>query len=168
MGCQTRVTIGEFLTFSICTHDPDTGELTDTDFVPIYRIYEDEVAVPILTGVMAKLDGAVTRGFYTEQIDCSTANSFEDGKSYTIYIEATVDTRTGGISFAFVAESIIVILEILLSGEFDIARGLSGIFDVAKGLSGVFDTTEGLGGEFDTTKGLRGEFDTDRDLEGEV
>lgn len=149
MGCQTRVTIGGFLTFSICAHDPDTGELTDTDFAPIYRIYEGEVAVPVLTGVLAKLDDANTVGFYTERIECSTANGFEDRKTYTIYVEATVDTRTGGISFAFVARSVYVVQGVSLSGE--------------------FDTTESLGGEFDTTEGLRGEFDVDETgLGGEV
>ena len=101
MGCQSEVYIGHDLTFSICTHDPDTGELTDADFVPIYRLYEDETAVPILNGNMAKLDDANTTGFYTELIDCSLINGLEHGKSYTIYIQATVDGDTGGIAFSF-------------------------------------------------------------------
>ena len=101
MGCQSQVNIGDFLTFSICTHDPDTGELTDADAAPIYRLYEDETVVPILTGIMATLDGVNTTGFYTERIDCSIINGFEDGKSYTIYIAATVDGDTGGITFSF-------------------------------------------------------------------
>jgi len=108
MGCQTRVTIGDFLTFSICTHDPDTGELTDTHFAPTYRIYEDEIAPPILTGSMAKLDDAGTTGFYTERIACSAANGFENRKSYTVYIRATVFAATGGIVFSFVARDRIV------------------------------------------------------------
>lgn len=108
MGAQTRVTIGDFLTFGICTHDPDTGESIDTDFAPTYRIYENEVIPPILTGSMAKLDDANTLGFYTERIACSEANGFEDAKSYTIFIQATVDSRTGGISFTFVARARII------------------------------------------------------------
>lgn len=103
MGCQTDVDIGDSLTFSVVTHDPDTGVLTDADAVPSYRIYEDETATPILTGNMAKLDDANTVGFYTEQIACTAANGFESGKSYTIYIEATVDSDTGGITFGFKA-----------------------------------------------------------------
>ena len=103
MGCQTQVIIGDFLTFGICTHDPDTGESIDTDFAPTYRIYEDEVIPPILMGSMAKLDDANTLGFYTERIACTEANGFEDRKSYTIYMEATVFGSTGGIVFAFVA-----------------------------------------------------------------
>lgn len=105
MGCQSNVVLGENLTFSICTHDPDTGVLTDADGAPSYRLYEDETATAILTGSMAKLDDANTTGFYTEQVACTTANGFELNKSYTIYIEATVDSDTGGISFAFTVQS---------------------------------------------------------------
>jgi len=101
MGCQSDVYIGHFLTFGICTHDPDTGALTDADVDPTYRIYEDETAGPILTGTMEKLDDANTLGFYTERVECSALKGFEHGKSYTIYIEATVDSDTGGITFGF-------------------------------------------------------------------
>lgn len=102
MGCQTRIVVENSLTFAICTHDPDTGELIDTDFAPAYRVYEDETAVPVRTGAMVKLDDVNTIGFYTERIACNSASGFEDRKTYTIYIEATVDGVTGGISYAFV------------------------------------------------------------------
>ena len=52
---------------------------------------------------MAKLDDTNTTGFYTETIACTTANGFENGKSYTVYIEATVDSDMGGICYAFKA-----------------------------------------------------------------
>lgn len=101
MGCPESVYIGDNLVFSVCTHDPDTGVLTDADAVPIYRIYEDETGTAILTGSMAKLDDDNTTGFYTESIACTKANGFENRKTYTIYIEATVDVDTGGIRFSF-------------------------------------------------------------------
>ena len=101
MGCQSEVDIGDYLTFSVTTHDPDTGVLTDADAVPTYRIYEDETGAAILNGNMAKLDDVNTTGFYTERVECSAANGFEDGKSYTVYIEATVDSDTGGICYGF-------------------------------------------------------------------
>ena len=101
MGCPGDVILGNNLVFSVCTHDPDTGVLTDADAVPTYRVYEDETGTAILTGSMAKLDDANTTGFYTEQIACTAANGFEDGKSYTVYISATVDGDTGGISYGF-------------------------------------------------------------------
>lgn len=103
MGCPSFALIGDYLTFSVCTHDPDTGVLTDADAVPSYRVYEDETGSAILNGDMAKLDDGNTTGFYTERIECSAANGFEDRKTYTIYIEATVDSDKGGISFGFVA-----------------------------------------------------------------
>lgn len=91
-----KATLGNNFTFGICTHDPSTAVLTDADSVPAYRIYEDETATPILTGSMAKLDDANTTGFYTKQIACTTGNGFEDGKTYTIYITATVGGSVGG------------------------------------------------------------------------
>lgn len=107
MGCQADVVIGANLTFSICCHDPDTGVLTDADSAPTWRLYEDETATPILNGTMAELDTGNTTGFYTEQIACTAANGFESGKSYTIYIEATVDSDTGGISYGFTVKPVL-------------------------------------------------------------
>ena len=101
MGCPTAVEIGGNLTFSICTHDPDTGVLTDADGAPTWRIYEDETATAILNGTMATLDTGNTTGFYSETVSCTAANGFARDKTYTIYIEATVDGDTGGITYAF-------------------------------------------------------------------
>ncbi len=111
MGCPAECQIGDNLVFSITTHDPDTGVLTDAGSNPAYRVYEDETSTAILTGTMAKLDDANTTGFYTELIACTTANGFENGKTYTIYITATVDSDTGGICYAFKAKSITGISE---------------------------------------------------------
>lgn len=101
MGCQSEVYLGDNLTFSVTTHDPNTGILTDPDAPPPYRIYEDETAVPILTGTMAILDNVNTTGFCTELVACTVANGFESGRSYTVYIEAAVGGDTGGIAYGF-------------------------------------------------------------------
>jgi len=106
MGCPVSVDIGDNLVFSVTTHDPQTGVLTDADVDPVYRLYEDETAVPILTGNLSKLDDVNTTGFYTEQVACTPVNGFEDGKTYTIYITATVGGDTGGICYAFKAVEI--------------------------------------------------------------
>ena len=100
MGCPSEVYIGDNLTFSICTHDPDTGVLTDATST-LYYVYEDENGADLLTGILAKLDDAATTGFYTETIACTAANGFEVNKTYTIYIEATVDSDKGGICYSF-------------------------------------------------------------------
>jgi len=102
MGCQSDVPLNDNLTFSICTHDADTGALTVADAAPAYRIYEDETSTAIATGTMAALDAANTTGFYSERISCTAANGFERGKTYSIYITAAVDGDTGGIAFGFV------------------------------------------------------------------
>lgn len=101
MGCPSSVKLGNNLVFSITTHDPDTGVLTDADALPTYRVYENETGAAILNGTMAKLDDVNTTGFYTEQIACTVANGFEQTKTYTVYIEATVDGDTGGICYGF-------------------------------------------------------------------
>jgi hypothetical protein len=116
MGCPTVVELGETLTFSCCTHDPDTGILTDADAVPVYWVYEDETGTSInattpLSDPMAKLDDAHTTGFYTETITCSTANGYETGKTYTIYITAAVGAETGGICYSFKCSSRLTSIE---------------------------------------------------------
>ena len=103
MGCPRKAFINDNLVFGICTHDPDTGVLTDADAAPAYRIYEDEVAFPVLVGTLAKLDDAGTTGFYTEKIACTRQNGFDRGKTYTVYIEATVEGDKGGMCYGFKA-----------------------------------------------------------------
>lgn len=101
MGCQSEVKLGENLTFSVCTHNPETAVLTNADDLPEFRIYENETATPILTGVMDDLDPGNTTGFYAKTIACTAANGFEENKTYTIYATAVVVGYRGGISFAF-------------------------------------------------------------------
>lgn len=103
MGCPAEVEIGSNLVFSVTTHTFSTGALTDADADPPYRVYEDETGTAILTGTMSKLDDANTTGFYSESIACTSANGFENGKTYTIYVTAVVSSLTGGISFGFKA-----------------------------------------------------------------
>lgn len=88
-------TIDDLLTFYANTTRFDTGAATDADAVPDYRVYENETGTAILTGSMALLDSTNTAGFYSEQITLSAANGFEKGKSYAIYISATVNSVAG-------------------------------------------------------------------------
>lgn len=97
--------IDDLLTFTVNTHNPETGAASDAASVPSYRVYEDETATAILTGSMALLDSTNTEGFYSEQITLSAANGFEKGKSYHIYISATVNSVTGTISHNFQVEA---------------------------------------------------------------
>jgi hypothetical protein len=86
--------IDDTVTFTVDTHDPTTGEESDADSDPTYRIYEDETGTAILTGTMSTLDGTNTVGHYSEQITLSAANGFEKGKSYNIRIRGIV----GGVA----------------------------------------------------------------------
>jgi hypothetical protein len=123
MGCPAQVELEQNLVFSVCTHDPDTGILTDADAVPTYRVYENETAAAILNGDMAKLDDGNTTGFYTELIACTTVNGFEDKKSYTVYIQATVDGDTGGICYGFNVFSLTSIADALLKRDLSAVTG---------------------------------------------
>jgi hypothetical protein len=89
--------INDDMTFTVTTHTT-SGVASDADSAPTYRVYENETATPLLTGNMALLDSDDTTGFYSEEITLSEANGFEVGKSYSIYIEATVDGDKGTIS----------------------------------------------------------------------
>jgi len=102
VGCPSNCFIGDTLVFSVTTHDPDTGILTDAAGNPTYRIYDELNPVAILTGNMPKLDDVNTTGFY-----CQTISSvgFTEGHTYSIYIEATVAAHLGGISYAFKAQT---------------------------------------------------------------
>ncbi len=93
--------IDDFLTFVCNTHDPADGAAADADGVATYRVYEDETGTPILTGSLALFDAANTVGFYSERIQLTAANGFENGKQYTIYITATVDSIAGTMSHNF-------------------------------------------------------------------
>ena len=93
--------IDDYLTFPCNTHAFASGAATDADAVPTYRVYEDETGTAILNGSMAKLDDTNTTGFYSEQIQLTAANGFEAGKTYTVYISATVSTVVGTMSHTF-------------------------------------------------------------------
>ena len=97
--------IDDYLTFTCNTHTPATGAAVDADAVPGYRIYEDETGTPIMTGSMALLDDANTVGFYSEQIQLTTANGLEKGKSYHIRITGVVGGVTGVLIHSFQMEA---------------------------------------------------------------
>lgn len=93
--------IDSYLTWTVNTHNPTTNAASDADSVPSYRIYEDETGTPITTGTMALLDSASTTGFYSERVQLTSGLGFEIGKSYNIYVEATVSSVVGTLSHHF-------------------------------------------------------------------
>lgn len=97
--------IDDYLTFTVNTHTPSTGAVTDADAVPTYRIYEDETGTAIDTGSTAKLDDAGTTGFYSERVQLLAATGYEKGKTYTIRMSGTVGAVTGAMSHTFQIEA---------------------------------------------------------------
>ena len=102
MGCPSNVFIGDDLVFAITTHDPDTGILTDAAANPIYRVYEDLNPVALATGNMPKLDDVNTTGFYAQTI---SSIGWVEGRTYSIYIEATVAAPLGGMTYGVKAQT---------------------------------------------------------------
>ena len=96
--------IEDFLTFP-CNTNKVSGDAFDADENPAYRIYEDEEETPVATGTLTKQDDANTLGFYTERLQLLAATGFEKGKCYTIYIQATVDSKIGTMSHMFQIEA---------------------------------------------------------------
>jgi hypothetical protein len=105
MSIPPKANVGETIVFSIATHNTTTGILTDADSAPTYRVYEEETATPITNGTMAKLDDANTTGHYSESLSIAFG-TYTYSKTYTIYIEATVNSITGGIAYAFKARTL--------------------------------------------------------------
>ena len=133
MGCPRSIRIGESIVFGICTHDPDTGVLTDADALPTYRVYEEGTEAAIATGSMVKSDSDNTTGYYIKELECTSGNGYEDGKSYNIYIEAIVDGDKGGITYGFKAVLMPVADELFTVSEEDrvfIVREETRIFEV--------------------------------------
>lgn len=112
MGCPSKCYIGEDLVFSVRTHGLD-GIIADADAAPTYKIYDDAASgVALASGSMAKRDDANTVGFYIKKVTISGGNGFVSGKSYTVYIDATVGGDDGGVSYVFKAETPILSLVI--------------------------------------------------------
>lgn len=97
--------IDDYITFTCNTHTPSSGAATDSDAAPTYSIYEDEIGTAIANGSLAKLDDASTTGFYSERVQLTAVIGYEKGKTYTIYISATVGGVTGTMSHILQVEA---------------------------------------------------------------
>ena len=117
--------IDDLYTFTVVTTVFSTGVATDADGVPTYRVYEDETGTAILNGSMALLDSANTAGFYSEQITLSAANGFEVGKTYSIYVTATVSSVVGATCGGFKVIATPDKTGYALTSAYDFAKGTS-------------------------------------------
>lgn len=99
MSAPDQSILGQNLTFTVQAKD-GTGAAVDAASNPAYSVYEDETGTAILTGTMAKLASQI--GFYSEQIATTAANGFEQYKTYTIRITATVASVAVVKTYSFI------------------------------------------------------------------
>lgn len=99
MGCPSQCVLGQNLTFSIHTIANDA--LTSPTGTVDYAIYENTTTTEILTSTMTKdFDGKT--GYHKAQIACTEANGFEQYKSYSVRITATVSGVAVAKSYDFI------------------------------------------------------------------
>jgi hypothetical protein len=82
--------IDDNLTVMATLHRADTGAASAADGAVDLWVYEDTNNVQILDLTMSGFD--TITGLYEEQFVLSAANGFEQGKTYTVLIQATVNS----------------------------------------------------------------------------
>lgn len=97
--------LNDYLTFTCNTHSPTTGSASAASGSVTYSIYEDENGTAIVNGSMASLGSST--GFYSERIQLTSASGFENGKTYTIRIQATVGGVTAALIHTFQTDLVI-------------------------------------------------------------
>jgi hypothetical protein len=80
--------IGDLITLDFTTHNPNTAQVQDADFIPTCQVFEDAADIPILTPLVVKRSGLT--GDYRTTFTASAANGFEVDKSYNVIVEVTV------------------------------------------------------------------------------
>ncbi len=85
---MTSAELEQTITLDFITSSPETGEAVAASVVTV-SVFEETNDVAILTPVATQRTGFV--GNYRVQVPCTTANGFEEGKSYSAVIEATVE-----------------------------------------------------------------------------
>jgi len=120
-----NVNIGEEIHFDIVTHSPTTGNKSNADFLPTYKVFEENIDYAMLDGYFSLRSGQT--GDYRAMVEASSTNGygwngldgygygygFEEGKFYNIIAEATV----GGVTAQSVAMTIHIPLNSGLSSS---------------------------------------------------
>lgn len=85
---MTIAELEQTITLDFVTSDPETGEAVSASSVTV-RVFEETSDAPILTPTATERTGYT--GNYRVQVACTTANGFEEGKSYSAVVEAVVN-----------------------------------------------------------------------------
>ena len=84
--------IGDTITLDFTTHDPHTGQVSDTDVIPTCEVLADDNDTPLLEPVVSKRDSST--GLYRVSLDATAANGFRAGSSYNVDVVVTVNGVT--------------------------------------------------------------------------
>lgn len=84
--------LDDTITIDFCTHNPETGAVSDADSLPTCEVFEDSDDTSLNGITVTKRTGKT--GDYRVQIVCTQANGFDIGKSYNAVATATVNTIT--------------------------------------------------------------------------
>lgn len=87
--------IDDYFELAFSTQRFDTGNATDADALPTYRVYEENSDTAVATGNCAKRDDANTTGYYIARAQCTAAAGFEVAKTYYVVVTATVNSVVG-------------------------------------------------------------------------
>jgi len=88
------VEIGTTVFYGFCLRDPATGNESDADSTPTFKVFEDDSASPlVLTGSTIAKRGSETGEYYVK-FTINVADGFEAGKSYNVTARATVAGKT--------------------------------------------------------------------------
>ena len=116
--------LGQTAVYDFPTHDPSDGSLSDADFLPTCKVFEDDTDTAIFSPTVVKRIGHT--GCYRVLVAATALNGFEVGKTYNVHVNATVN----GIP----AEAV---LDTFLLGENDLD-------DLAEAIAAVATTGTGL------------------------
>lgn len=80
--------LGQTITLDLTTHNPLTGQVSDADALPTCEVFEDATDVAIISPAVTKRVGKT--GNYRVSFAITTANGFEEEKSYNVIAQAVV------------------------------------------------------------------------------
>jgi len=90
--------LNAYFEYHFNTQNPGTGNDSDADSLPTYRVYEDGEDTSLATGTAAKRDDANTTGYYTVRAQIVAATGYEVGKGYNVRVQTIV----GGVTRSMV------------------------------------------------------------------
>jgi hypothetical protein len=82
-----NIELEQTVTLDFVTSDPETGAAVSASSL-VVRVFEETTDTPIVTPTPTERSGQT--GNYRVQVLCTTANGFEEGKSYAVVVEAVV------------------------------------------------------------------------------